>query len=295
MEMIKDYTGRDYRTVWEGPKAEFEDRFETAIIRRLLSPAPGWFLDLGAGYGRLQPFYARPGRRAVLVDYAVDALQLAAQNLGERDDVHYVAANAYHLPFRAGAFDAGISIRTYHHMNLPERFLEELGRTLGGGARFLVEYSNKRNALRLVRYGRRALRRDHEHYGGLLFGSHPRYFAELCLRAGLEVVRSEGTGFMPRVVERVPAAAAPLGLVEWALDAAIGGQLAPMTFADVAKRGRERPSQAESLLELLCCPACGGELDDEEAHLACGGCGARYPRVGAVVDLRHPPDLHTEP
>jgi SAM-dependent methyltransferase len=295
VETIKDYSGRDYRTVWEGPKARFEDRFETAIIRRLLSPAPGWFLDLGAGYGRLQPLYARPDRRVVLVDYAVDALELAARVLGEREDVHYVAANAYHLPFSAAAFDAGISIRTYHHMNVPQRFLDEVGRTLRGGARFLVEYSNKRNALRLVRYGRRALRRDHEHYGELLFGTHPHYFAELCRRAGLTVVRSEGTGFFPRVVERVPAVAAPLALGERALDASLGRSLAPMTFADVVKSRPDERSEADSLGDLLRCPACGGGLQDGDGPMTCADCDVRYPRVGAVLDLRHPPDARPGP
>lgn len=295
METIKDYSGRDYRTVWEGPKARFEDRFETGIIRRLLSPASGWFLDLGAGYGRLHPLYARPGRQVVLVDYALDALELAARTLGDHGNVHYVAANAYHLPFRAGAFDAGISIRTYHHMNMPQRFLDEVGRILRGGARFLVEYSNKRNLLRIVRYGRVSLRRDHEDYGELLFGSHPGYFDELCGRAGLAVVRSEGTGFLPRVVERVPVASAPLALVERTLDASLGrALLAPMTFADVVKTGPEDKSEAGALADLLRCPACGGDLGDG-GELACAACGARYPRVGPVLDLRHPPDARAEP
>jgi len=154
--VIKDYTGRDYRTVWHGPRAAFDDRFEGKLIAELLPSEPGWFVDVGAGYGRLYPLYARPDRRVVLVDYAVNLLEVAAETYSGQDGLYFVAANAYHLPFRAGSFDAGLSNRTFHHMAHPQAFLDELGRVLRSGAHAVLEYSNKRNLLRVVRYGDRA-------------------------------------------------------------------------------------------------------------------------------------------
>ena len=47
LEVIKDYTGRDYRTVWHGPRAAFDDRFEGKLIAELLPSEPGWFVDVG--------------------------------------------------------------------------------------------------------------------------------------------------------------------------------------------------------------------------------------------------------
>src|SRR5205085_6553252 len=147
-----------------------------------------WFVDVGAGYGRLYPLYARPDRRVVLVDYAVNLLEVAAEKLGDAD-VAFVAANAYHLPFRAGSFAAGISIRTFHHMAQPHQFLDELGRVLRRGAHAVLEYSNKRNLLRMARYGPSSLRRDHEHWGELLFGTHPDHLRQLASSAGFDVGR----------------------------------------------------------------------------------------------------------
>ncbi len=122
--------------------------FENQLAQRLLSPDPGWFIDLGAGYGRLYPLYARPGRKVVLVDYAPNLIAQAAHSLGDQSDVSFIVANAYHLPFRPGVFSAGLSVRTFHHMSAPERFLGECARVFEPGGHMVVEYSNKRNILR---------------------------------------------------------------------------------------------------------------------------------------------------
>lgn len=290
-EVVKDYSGRDYRTVWQAPRADFEDRFEAALIRRLAPSEPGWFLDLGAGYGRLLPLYERPGRRVVLVDYALNLLELAAETYAGRDDVDYVAANAYHLPFRGGSFAAALSVRAFHHMTAPQRFFEELARVVRPGAGVLLEYSNKRNLLRLLRFGRSSLRRDHEEYGDLLFGTHPEHFAQLAAGAGFGVGRTLGTGFLSRVVgERTRGAFGLLAAAETAADALLGPALTPMNFAQLRRLGADAAvGEGSSLAALLQCPACGGELADAGGGMRCAACEREFPRVGAVVDLRHRP------
>jgi SAM-dependent methyltransferase len=290
LEPIADYSRRDYHTVWQGPKAEFEDRFERKLIEQMVPRSPGWFMDLGAGYGRVYPFYARPGRKVILVDYAVEQLEVAAESL-QFDDVYLVAANAYHLPFRAGVFDAGISIRTFHHMAKPERFLDELGRVLRRRASFLLEYSNKRNLLKLVRYGPKTLRKNHEEYGtgDLLFGIHPKHFAELSSNAGLSVSRTRGTGFMSRVVgERTRALVPALAVGESALDLLCGRTgLAPMNFVELQKTTGEDGSASPELADLLQCPACGSNVEENADGMHCTACDHVYPKVGKVLDFRY--------
>src|SRR5690349_15008911 len=95
-EILKDYSRRDYRTVWQEPRAEFENRFEGRIISAMLPAKLGWFIDLGAGYGRLYPHYARQGRKVVLVDYAPNLLDIAQKQYGTQKDTFFIAANAYH-------------------------------------------------------------------------------------------------------------------------------------------------------------------------------------------------------
>ncbi len=290
LDVIKDYSGRDYRTVWHGPRAAFEDRFEGKFIAEMLPHDGGWFVDVGAGYGRLYPLYAAEGRKVVMVDYAVNLLEEAARTLGAEHDVEFVAANAYRLPFRSASFDGGLSIRTFHHMVHPQRFLGEFGRVLRSGAHALLEYSNKRNVPRLLRYGRRSLRKDHEDYGDLLFGIHPAYFEELAASAGLTVDETRGTGFLSRVVTERTRPVVPLfAAAESGLDGVLGGGLAPVNFAHlhVGARPQEDPAPAAGLVELLQCPACGAAVRDEGDGMRCASCQRLYPRVGAVLDLRY--------
>jgi ubiquinone/menaquinone biosynthesis C-methylase UbiE len=296
-EVIKDYNERDYRTVWaHGARSDFEDRFETALIARLLSPDPGWLIDLGAGYGRLYPVYDRPDRAVVMVDYAVNLLEIAAEAYGDRPNVYFVAANAYHLPFRAGVFSVGLSNRTFHHMAHPELFLEELARVMKPESHVALEYSNKRNALRVMRYGRRSLREDHEHYGELLFGTHPKLFSRLAESAGFDVGETYGTGFFSRFLfERTKRAFGPLAAAETVADASLGRfDLAPMHFVDLRRQnGTEATPSGEpvSVAEILQCPACSGDLVEGEGGFTCRSCDRTYPQTGAVLDLRHVGEL----
>jgi SAM-dependent methyltransferase len=287
-EVIKDYSETDYRTVWTKPDAIFSGRFENQLARRLLSPEPGWFIDLGAGYGRLYPLYARPGRKVVLVDYAPNLIAEAARSLGDKTDVSFVVANAYHLPFRSGVFSAGLSVRAFHHMSAPQSFLHECARVLRPGAHIVVEYSNKRSILRALRYRRDALRNDHEEYGDLLFGTHPAYFAAMASAAGLRVDRTLGTGFLSRFVSGRTRDAGALAASERVLDALFGScDLAPMSFADLVKPADGRQAAAAHQLgDILQCPACGGRLDHHDHGKRCTECSRVYPADGAVLDLR---------
>ncbi|HST18944.1 MAG TPA: class I SAM-dependent methyltransferase [Gaiellaceae bacterium] len=296
-EVIKDYNERDYRTVWaHGARSDFEDHFETALLERLLSSDPGWLIDLGAGYGRLYPIYAKPDRAIVMVDYAVNLLEIAAETYRDQPGVHFVAANAYHLPFRPATFSVGLSNRTFHHMAHPELFLDELARVMRAQSHVALEYSNKRNALRVMRYGRRSLREDHEHYGQLLYGTHPRLFARLAESAGFEVGDRYGTGFFSRFLfERTKRAFRPLAAAETVADASLGRlDLAPMHFVDLRRQNGVEPAPPAPpgpLADILQCPACAGDLEGTDSGLACRSCELEFPRIGPVLDLRYVGEL----
>lgn len=291
-EIIKDYSGRDYRTVWQHPRAQFEDEFEGGIIKKLVSHEPGWFIDLGGGYGRLVPLYTKKGRNIVIVDYAPNLLEMAAETYASRDDVHLIAANAYHLPFKDSTFSAGISIRTFHHMNAPERFLGELSRVMRPQTHALIEYSNKRNLMRVLKKWNKSMQVDHEEYMDLQYGTHPRYFSQIAERVGLEVARNLGTGFLPRFLTEKTLSFKPLfSIIETLLDGLYGPLgLAPMNFSDL-KKTREWSAKdtppGTTLLEILACPVCKQGLTDHQSHMACSSCGKQFEKRGKIVDFRH--------
>jgi SAM-dependent methyltransferase len=235
---LRDYRNEDYRNFWKGERKALLHDMEAAVVGELAPQEPDWFFDVGAGHGRLLPLYAREDRRIVLVDYAINLLQTAKKD-NDKDNINYVVADAYHLPFRSETFRGGLSIRTFHHMEDPGAFLAELSRVARSGAEILVEYSNKRNLLRVLRRGAGAFRKNHESYGSMLFGTHPAYFDRLCGEAGWRIVMNRGLGSFERLwkSDRFPA-----GIVRFAERFAgwflgpLG--LEPLHFSRLRKTGR---------------------------------------------------------
>jgi len=261
----------------------------------------GWWLEVGSGYGRLLPAYWRADRQIVLVDYALDLLLRAAQ-IHPQENLHFLAADAYRLPFRDEVFAAGLSVRIFHHANAPHSFLKEVARTLRPDARCLVSYSNKRNLLRALRVGCSAFRHDHEAYDEGLFGTHPAHFARLARQAGLQVRLSRGTGlldqlargngFLNRLLGSFPWLKPPAALLDRLADASLGRlQWTPLNFSLLHKTSAPAsplPAPPASLADLLACPHCRSTSLRQEPSQdwSCLECGKRYAHQGQVFDFR---------
>lgn len=293
-ELINDYNGRDYRTVWENPRALLESKFEDGIVKNLLSEQPGWFIDIGAGYGRQYPIYKKPGRKVILLDYALNLLELAAGKFSNDDNVYFIAANAYHLPFKNEVFNGGLSVRVFHHMNLPEKFMSEFGRVMRGGSEVVLEYANKRNLFRIFRRGRKCFEKNHEEYEPLHFGTHPNYFEKIAGESHFRVERTLGTGFFPRFLSKkgMRPLTPILSLAEKLFDSMFGRlKLCPLNFAKLKKIGADNASAFHDLKDVLRCPACGGQLDfSPKEMIRCSSCNRGFARNGKIMDFRYKPD-----
>jgi ubiquinone/menaquinone biosynthesis C-methylase UbiE len=292
--VIRDYSERDYRRNWQKPSGEFAHRFERGVIQSLLPDAAGWWVDVGAGYGRVLPLYRRPDRKIVLVDYAINLLEMAAAQNPD-PNIHLVAANAYHLPFRDRSFNSAISIHTFAHINAPDRFLGELARVVRDDSHLVVEYPNKRSFARVLKNGRRSFEPDREEYGDLFFGTHSAYFAELCERAGLRVLKTRGSGYLARVLDRLAFLDLPLRAAEFvAMNAPLTRSMAPRNFAQLRRTnpsenggGGETP-ETDDILNILACPVCGGALAEvDNESLSCQGGGHEFGKNGRIFDLRY--------
>jgi SAM-dependent methyltransferase len=149
---ICDYDRSDYQSAfWDQGRREYEDRVEAIALKRLLREGGRLLLELGAGAGRNTPRYAG-FRRIVLVDYSRTQLQQAQSQLGRSARYLYVVADAYHLPFVRGSFDAATMIRVLHHMVDAPRALAQVRNVLAPRAPFILEYANKRNIKAILRY-----------------------------------------------------------------------------------------------------------------------------------------------
>jgi len=299
---IRDYSRQDYREFWRGPSKSILQKAENKIIRELLPSTPGWFVEVGAGYGRLIPTYFRSDRKVVLVDYATNLLEIAAQT-HHHENIHFVAANAYYLPFRNDVFRSGLSVRTFHHMKSPRAFLHELARILRPGEEALINYANKRNVFRIFKHGLRSLHHDHEPYKEMLFGTHPAYFIELSAQEGLYIQRTRGTGFFIQIVnaagfldhflEKMPFLTLPVSICEAMADRSLGRLgFAPFNFALLRKdEGARIPSpragEEPELVDILACPRCRSRsLVDHKTGFTCSDCKTTFPRKGKILDFR---------
>lgn len=290
--VIRDYNEDDYRRNWQKRSSDFTHRFERAVIGSLLPVQDGWWVDVGAGYGRILPMYQWPGRKIVLVDYAMNLLEMAVKKNPD-PNIHFVAANAYHLPFRDRCFDAALSIHLFAHINAPDRFLGEMARVVRDGSRMVVEYPNKRSFVRVMKDGLRAFESSREQFGDLFYGTHPAMFQEMCERAGLRVVNTKGSGYLGRLLERAPFLELPLRVVEFAvMSAPVTRSMAPRNFTQLVKEigngTGEEPARAESILDILACPICRQPLtavgDD---GLKCATGEHEFEKNGRIFDLRY--------
>ena len=142
---ICDYEDSDYQErFWDSGERDYEDRVEAIALKKLVPPFGQRMLEVGAGAGRNVPRY-EGFLQIVLVDYAWSQLKLAQERLGRSERFHFVVADAYHLPFASGVFDATTMIRTLHHMVDPLAALQQVRVVMERDAVFILEFANKRN------------------------------------------------------------------------------------------------------------------------------------------------------
>lgn len=94
-------------------------------------------LDLGAGNGAIELALVAGGDLA----FSVESLwNESARRLHRAAEVPFrrVLADAAHLPFRAGEFDAVLCLETLEHLSRPQEGSKEMWRVLGRGGQILL-------------------------------------------------------------------------------------------------------------------------------------------------------------
>jgi uncharacterized protein YbaR (Trm112 family)/protein-L-isoaspartate O-methyltransferase len=86
-----------------------------------------WVLDAGCGAGRFMDVAASTEGQIVGIDIS-SAIDAAQANLEGRDNVHFIQASIYELPFREGTFDFCYCIGVIQHTPEPGKSLQSLGR-----------------------------------------------------------------------------------------------------------------------------------------------------------------------
>ena len=84
-----------------------------------------WVLDAGCGAGRFLDIAGTADAEIVGIDIS-SAIDAAKANLKGRENVHFVQASIYDLPFREGTFDLCYSIGVIQHTPEPDRSLRAI-------------------------------------------------------------------------------------------------------------------------------------------------------------------------
>lgn len=287
---ICDYEGSNYRTeFWEGRGRNYEDRVERIALERLLPPTGQRMLEVGAGFGRLTNEYDRFSQ-VVLLDYSLSQLQYAQENLGRSSRYVYVAADAYHLPFHPGVFDAVTMVRVIHHMAHVDAVLAQIRRVLVPNGVFILEHANKRNLKSMLRF---ALKKQNWNPYDL----NPVEFVELNFDFHPEHIRHEliRAGFM--IQERLPVSLFRLGALKDNVPVDVlakfdsffqtsGLLYAPSVFARSVAVGDSPVNIGRSVL--FACPECGGELERRGDTVVCMNDGQRWAIRDGIYDFKAP-------
>jgi SAM-dependent methyltransferase len=295
---ICDYEDSDYQaSFWGGGGREYEDRVEAIALRRLLPRPAHLMLEVGAGAGRNTARYGGY-ERIVLLDYSISQLQQAQARLGTSDMYIYVAADAYHLPFIEGLFDAATMIRVLHHMADAPGALAQIRDVLRPRGIFILEFANKRNTKSVLRYwfGRQSwnpFTLEPVEFATLNFDFHPAAVRGWLRQLGFEIQRTLTVshcraGFLKRAV---PVAVLVFldSVLQWT---GAWWQLTPSVFtrAQVEGRASERPPILTEPIGFFKCPSCGHRpLLERAGFLECSKCGREWPVKGEIFDFRLPP------
>ncbi len=142
-----------FGTVWRHASAKMESTpfLEPELFLDFIKPVgPDFFrdkivLDLGCGMGRFCQMALDFGARFVVGVDLGDAIEVAAQRVGENPKALFIQADALSLPFRE-AFDYAFSVGVLHHTENPALAFAGLVATVKpGGAISLWVYGQENN------------------------------------------------------------------------------------------------------------------------------------------------------
>lgn len=150
MAWYKEWFGEEYLELYSHRDAQEAERHAGFVARLLGEPRPRAVLDLACGAGRHTGALRRLGYRVLGVDLSLTLLARMREL-----ELPRVAGDMRRLPFAGGTFDWVLNFFTSFGYFEGERenflVLEEIGRVLTPGGKFVIDLLNPPHALRTLR------------------------------------------------------------------------------------------------------------------------------------------------
>lgn len=189
----------NYLEYWHG--RDYEHQSEVRAIKRLLKGKHfKQVVDVGGGYGRLDPLLEEYADKVTLAEPSQQQLNIARTFLTEHPEIKRTLMQADDLKFADNSVDLVTIIRVMHHLPDPKAELAEIARILTPDGYAIVEMANYTHARNRIKHYLRSQKfpdepvdirsPEHRTKSEIPFVNHnPKTFIKQLNKAGLKVER----------------------------------------------------------------------------------------------------------
>lgn len=316
---ISDYDkyNYDYEDYWQDSNVNrtYEDKSERRAIKKMLKKVKtrGWFCDLGGGFGRLMDVYRDSFFNVILLDYSLDSLKKAHERFQSPDssdtdndsadqkknsNLFFIAANAYHLPFKADVLDCLLSVRMMHHMEDPTAAITEMSRIIRPKGNLLLEFANKKHFFEIIKsiLGKSKMSpftlEPRKRGDDLFYNFHPSYIKKQLFDTGFKILKVVSVSNLRHSFFKKFLGVNLMLIIEKVFQSIFNLiKFGPSIFVLAEKKARENKdiliSQYQNISDILICPKCGSDdLIILKHEIRCKKCEKTYPIIDGVYDFR---------
>jgi len=159
-------------------------------------PAPSRcrILDVGCGAGFLSNRMAEFGYQVTGIDLSEDSL-VVARKYDTTQNVQYLSANAYQLPFEDNSFQVVSAMDFLEHVDHPDKVIREISRVLAPGGLFFFHTFNRNpiSWLVIIKFVEWFVKNTPTHLHLLRMFIKPKEMIQYCNSIGMKVQLLRGT------------------------------------------------------------------------------------------------------
>jgi len=138
------YDKYDYPQYWVG--REYEHKAEVIALKAFLKKIPKvkTILEIGAGYGRLTPFYFDLAPKIILTDPSTKLLKIARESFQQKK-IHFLNLKAENLSkkIKKESVELVIMVRVLHHIKDIHKTFHIIDKITKKGGFLILEFANK--------------------------------------------------------------------------------------------------------------------------------------------------------
>lgn len=143
--MSAAYDTFDYPSYWIG--RDYEHKSEVVALKAFLHKIPKikTILEIGAGFGRMIPFYSFRAKRVIITEPSSKLLKIPRWKFKNKKNIVFLQSTIENIPGKVknGSVDLIIMIRVLHHIKDVEETMKTIRKLLRNGGYFILEFANK--------------------------------------------------------------------------------------------------------------------------------------------------------